>query len=1418
MVVCKLERLLNVLPDYNSHYRAMILYCFLSPARVFGRCLAFAAVVMGAGAQTPVAVLTYHNDNSRQGVNTNETTLTLANVITANFGRIFSCTVDGYVYAQPLVMTNVTIPGKGVHNVVYVVTEHDSVYAFDADNNAGTNASPLWQTSFLNPAAGVTTVTQGDVGTSDIVPEIGISATPVIDPATGTLYLEAKTKEVTGGVTKFVHRLHALDLATGAERVSGTVANSPVIINVTNYPGTGTPGYSDNDGAGHVVFNALREHTRVALTLLNGVVYLGYASHGDNQPYHGWLLAYDAHTLAQLSAFNTTPNGGLGGFWQGGGGATVDAAGYLYYETGNGSFDATGSTFNQTNNSFAMCVLKFSATNGILKLEDYFAPHDAVTLSGQDTDLGSGASIILPDSAGSVAHPHLVVAAGKDQRLYLIDRGTNNMGRFNSANDSQIVQELQGALGGGSFMTPAFFNNTLYYIGWGDTLRAFTMSGGLISATPKQSPENYGDRGGSSPSISANGTSNAILWAIQADGYSSSSPAILRAYNATNVTQELYNSSQNGSRDNPGGAVKFSVPTVANGKVYVGAEYALSVFGLGAFLPTPVISPNGAVFTKSITVTLSNATAGTSLYYTLDGTAPTTNSIPYTAPFVLTNNAGVQAIAVKAGFVNSAIASAGFVNSSSVGSGSGLLGSYWTTTTSAAFGAANFNNAPTLVRFDPTVNFNWGGGSPDSSISSDTFTARWTGMVQPQYSQTYTFYTTTDDGVRLWVNGQLLIDKWIDQSPTTWSGTIALKAQQRYNIRMDYYENGGGAVASLAWSSPSTPQAIIPQNQIYPFTNPPPGIVLISPATNASYTASASVTLNAMAASQYNAIDNVAFYANSLLLGSISNNPYILTATGLTNGSYALTAVATDGSGLRGTSAPVNITVTVGSGLPYGLTNRPTVPAFFNMPQTINGTLPPLLSQAGVFADTPNLIPATGLIPYAPNTPLWSDNAAKTRWLALPYNGGLHTTDQQINFSTNGEWAFPTGTIFVKHFALATDESNPNAPLRRLETRLLVRDLNGAVYGVTYKWRPDNSEADLLTGSLSENIRVTNATGVRTQVWYYPSSSDCLVCHTPAANYVLGLKTRQLNGNFTYPSNSVTDNQLRVFNRLGLFNPGIDEGQIPGYAQMVSVTNLTASLTNRFRSYIDANCAQCHRPGGTGPSFDARYDTPLASQNIINGFVIGSMGYDNAHVVTPRDIWRSILYQRASSLDSLVKMPPLARNLLDSNAMAVVAAWINGLPGTFALAPPTLNPAGGTFNGQVSISVLPPDTNTTIYYTLDGSLPTTSSFAYAGPIMLTNSVTVNANAFEAGFNNSVAASGVFTILPSIFFTASAFSNGVFQLQLSATPNQTYVLQASTNLTKWFSVSTNTPSATPFYLTDPDATNFSSRFYRVLQQP
>ncbi len=1359
---------------------------------------------------TGVAMLTYRYDNTRVGVNTNETLLTLANVNTNGFGKLFSYDVDGFVYAQPLVLTNVTVPGKGVHNVVYVATEHESIYAFDADSNSGPNATALWQRSFLG--TGVTTVPSGDVGTSDITPEIGITSTPVINPATGTIYVEAKTKEG----TSYVHRLHALDVATGLER---TNFNSPMVIGATNYPGTGSGG-SDTDGS-HVLWNPLREHNRPALTLLNGVLYVAYASHGDNGPYHGWLFAYNALTLAQLSVYNSTPYGGLGGFWQGGGGATVDAAGNFYLITGNGSFSATGATFSQASDNFAMSVLKFAPTNGVLTLVDFFSPYNEAALSGGDSDFGSGAAIVLPDSAGSASHPHLLVAAGKSGRIYLLDR--DNMGRFQSGSDSQIVQSLDGLAPGGqngSYATPAFFNNTLYYIGMNDTLKAFIMTNGLIStAAPVQGSTTFGTKGSTSPTISANGTSNAIVWALQSDGQNPVTAAVLRAYNATNVAQELYNSSLLLSRDNPGTSIKFTTPTVVNGKVYAGAQYKLSVFGLGFFLAPPTISPNGGTFTGSVTVALSEATPGANLYYTTDTTDPTTSSIPYTGPFVLTNSTLVKVKAFKTGAADSAIVSATFINSSAIGTGTGLLGYYWSNVTAAVFTTPPFTNAPTLVRTDAVVNFNWGNGSPDPSISSDTFVVRWQGMVQPQFTENCTFYTTTDDGVRLWVNGQLLIDHWVDQGPTEWSGSITLLAQQRYNIQMDYYENGGGALASLSWSSPSTVKAIIPQTQLYAVTNPPPVAVLTAPSNGAAYTASASVTLNATADALYNPLTKVDFYANAALLGSVSDSPYIITATGLAAGSYALKAVAWDTTGLAGTSAPVNITVNSGSGLPYGLTARGTVMPFLNMPSGINGSLPPTLSQTGVFTNTPNMYTAGGLIPYTVNVPLWSDAAVKIRWLAVPNSGAPYTMDEQIGFAATGEWIFPTGTIFVKHFDLVTDETNPSVK-RRLETRLLVRDPNGAVYGVTYKWRANNADADLLSTSLSEDIVVTNATGIRTQTWYYPSPSDCLVCHTPSANYVLGVKTRQLNGSFTYPQTGQTDNQLRTLNRLGLLNPAFNESVIPTYSHLSSLTNSIASLEERSRSYLDANCAQCHRPGGPGPTVDARYDTPLTNQNIINALLIkGDLGYDNARVVVPKDVWRSVLYDRMNTLDSGIKMPTLARNLIDTNAVQVIGDWINSLPGTPALAPPTISPAGGNFATSVVISFQHTDTNAAFRFTVDGTLPTTNSTLYSGAFTLTNSATVEVKAFEAGFNDSVAATALFTVNPPLRLASAGYNtNRQFQLQVSGVAGVKYVLQASTNLMNWISLSTNVPSSSPFYLVDPNATNFTARFYRVFQQP
>jgi uncharacterized repeat protein (TIGR03806 family) len=325
--------------------------------------------------------------------------------------------------------------------------------------------------------------------------------------------------------------------------------------------------------------------------------------------------------------------------------------------------------------------------------------------------------------------------------------------------------------------------------------------------------------------------------------------------------------------------------------------------------------------------------------------------------------------------------------------------------------------------------------------------------------------------------------------------------------------------------------------------------------------------------------------------------------------------------------------------------------------------LPKLLSQTGLFTSLADLRPADFLIPYTVNAPLWSDGALKTRWFTLP-------ASTVIGFSPNGEWTFPAGTVFVKNFALLVDETNPNF-LRRLETRLLVRDTNGYVYGATYKWRADNSDADLITNGFSEDITIRTADGTRVQHWFYPGRQDCLTCHTPAAGGVLGVKTRQLNGDLKYP-NGVTDNQLRTLGHIGLFDATFSERRIPRYPRLFNITNTSAALELRVRSYLDANCSQCHRPGGAGAFFDTRFDTPLKKQNLINGPVANQLGIVGANrggkVVVPGDIDRSILFRRISIVGEN-QMPPLARNLVDTNAVFTVGKWITTLHVTAANLP-----------------------------------------------------------------------------------------------------------------------------------------------------
>jgi uncharacterized repeat protein (TIGR03806 family) len=405
------------------------------------------------------------------------------------------------------------------------------------------------------------------------------------------------------------------------------------------------------------------------------------------------------------------------------------------------------------------------------------------------------------------------------------------------------------------------------------------------------------------------------------------------------------------------------------------------------------------------------------------------------------------------------------------------------------------------------------------------------------------------------------------------------------------------------------------------------------------------------------------------------------------------------------------------------------------MPQSADGKIPQLLSQTGAFTDTAKRIPAEGLIPYGLNVPFWSDGADKSRWMALPAG--------KIGFAATGEWQFPAGTVFIKNFDLVTDAANPAAK-RRLETRLLVRDAAGGVYGAVYKWRPDGSDADLLAGSQTEAIPIKSKNGeVHQQTWYYPSRQDCLTCHTANAGGVLGVKTRQMNGNFTYPS-GVSDNQLRTLNQLGLFAPAFKEQDLHSFAALASTDDLSRPLEDRARSYLDANCSQCHRPGGTVANFDARYDTPLAAQGLIAGAVLIDQGIDRPRIIAPHDIWRSISYMRVDTVGE-IKMPPLARETIDSKGVQLLGEWINSLPGKPVLPPPEISPAGGTFAGQVEISLTEGEPAAEIRYTLDGSEPGTSDMIYEKPIKLTAPAVLRARAFKPGFTRSITEQQVFTV-------------------------------------------------------------------------
>jgi hypothetical protein len=601
----------------------------------FALCLAF--VLLPASAQ--VSIWTYHVDNARDGANTNETILNLTNVNSTTFGRLYSNSVDGCVYAEPLYIPNLNIGGQ-MHNVVFIATENNTVYAFDA-NSAGASGRLLWQRN-LGPAAVTTTTTftnenfgwrypNNNGPYTDIVPEVGITGTPVIDTNTGTLYVVAFTGVVGGGTTNYVSTLHALNITNGQEE-----SYSPIVV-TAKVAGTGR----DSSG-GFVTFNPEQQNQRTALTLAGGILYVCYAGYADTDPYHGWIIGYNETNLLELTnyVFNTCPNattavfGGNAaeaGIWMGGGGLGVDSQTNLYLMTANGSFSATNGSGGV---DYGDCFLKLTTTNG-LKVADYFAPWNQLTLQDNDSDVGSGGLVLLPDQSGKYTHE--LLGAGKAGEIFVINRDqfTTNNGHFNATVHYDYVAQTNINQIGAAFDTPAYFNGRIFYAAQGDNLKAIQVTNGSLDdkTIVTDSARTYPNKG-STPIISANGTNSAIVWTLQMPA-NLGGPATLVACNATNVAIELYTSTSVVSRDQLGGGNKFAAPTEADGEVFVGSSNSFSVYGLlaGTYsFSSPAYSVQESNVSVIITVNRIGGTNGAAqVSYAMVAGGTATNGVSYTS-------------------------------------------------------------------------------------------------------------------------------------------------------------------------------------------------------------------------------------------------------------------------------------------------------------------------------------------------------------------------------------------------------------------------------------------------------------------------------------------------------------------------------------------------------------------------------------------------------------------------------------------------------------------------------------------------------------------------------------------------------------------------------------------------------------------
>ena len=1396
-----------------------------SRKRLLGRNLILAAsgLACSFSVSAQVSVTTWHNDIGRTGQNLNETILNLSDVNPTQFGKLFSQPVDGYVYAQPLYLPNVTIGGQS-HNVVFVATENDSVYAFDANNNGGSNASPLWFDSMLSPAfgaaAGATTVPSGDVGT-DISPQVGITGTPVIDPSTGTLYVVSATLE---GST-FVQRLHALDVTSGAEKFG-----APIVINAS-VPGTGN-GSVD----GTLQFDPEWENQRPGLLLLNGIVYIGYASHGDNGPWHGWILGYNAQTLQQTGAFCTTHNGVGGGMWMGGAGLAAEINdptghpyGRMFVATGNG--DYTASAPYTANMDFGDSILNLDLTNGVPNIQDEFTPFDQATLDANDSDVASGGVMLVPTQT-SGSFPNLLVQTGKSGTQYLLNR--DNLGGYNAAGDV-VVQNLPDSVGkNGAWSTPAYWNGTVYYWGVSDTLKAFPMVNGQLTGPTAVSSETYGYPG-ANPSISANGTTQGIIWTIESDLYATQGQAVLQAHSASNPATTLYSSNTNLARDNPGPAVKFAVPTIANGLVYVGAEGQLSVFGLlngQQVAAAPVVTPASESFngnTANLTVTMTDATTGAVIYYTTDGTTPTINSPVYTVPISLSESATIQALASAPGYLQSAVTTETYVNTSQVATpvftpGGGTYTQpvlvtiseatsgatiYYTTDGSTPTTSSSVYTAPLTVGASETLNaiavlsgfansqmasanyvLNIGqtGINFTSGFAGTTSTVIENGSTDLDDSRLQLTNGESGEAGSAWFYQQVNIQAFTTEfsfqlsNPVADGMTFAIQSQSLTALG----EAGGG----LGYQS--IPSSIAVKFDL--FSNDGEG-----PDSTGLYLNGASPTLPAIDLSSTginlhsgDTMDIVLDYNGTLLSMTITDlvteatysTSWVVNIPAIVGGNTAWVGFTGGTGGSTASQKILTWTYTVGSKTAPTLPPPTFTPAAGSYSTAQSVAIGDAVAGTSIYYTTDGTTPSPTSNLYTSPIPV----AASETLSAIAVETG-YTTSAVATAAYSISPALPSPTF---------------SPVAGTYTSAQTVAITGAagttVYYTTNGTTPTTSSAVYtgpITVSASESVQ---AIAVQTGFITSPTASAAYVI-APSGTVYIDIPA----GGFSASSFDLNYGASVTGGYLQLTDGGSGENHSAWFAAQVPVTSF---ITDFYFQQLAANAdGMTFTIQGEGPTADGGSGGGLGYQGIPDSVAVkfdlfsnsgegpDSTGLytDGASPTLPATdmtssgvnlhsgdaMWAHIVYDGTNLTLTLtdtvtkavfteafpINIPTTVGGNTayvgftggtgGSTAIQNVLAWDWVSPATQSVATPTFSPIAGSYTSAQSVTIADTNNSATIYYTTNGTTPTTSSPVYSAPITVSSTETLNAIAVASGLANSPVATAAYSIGQTL--TTPAFS-------------------------------------------------------------